>query len=383
MPLVIHHIYLYLSLQISLYLGSLDGHSTGLTGTLATGICSHQHSTLVSLTATHSEHPGPLLPVLLGLVGCLCLYARLYAVLIPSPDSCCFSAYSSFPFFHLTVTSSAFAFRQHLVSILSKIYSQAPIYLQASTINFMSFQFSDPSSRTDIVMAMQPEHNASLFQPLMGTPSRKRRRDESFGDIEFPGAAWVQDAPSAVAPSTISRPFGQVHTTSKFRTPPPTSTIRFKKTPRMSCNHGINHPAPTHKRAKPSSATTTSPNDSLMSTGGRSRSPSPSYSYSQEMHLSPEFAPATLPMKLASNPLKPPPVQGQRCHVCSRGSLITFSASNIVNCEHCDNATCGICARECTSCDETICSRCCKEKGDYTFCITCCNIMEKEKAKKS
>ncbi|KAF8449778.1 hypothetical protein BGX38DRAFT_1269828 [Terfezia claveryi] len=231
---------------------------------------------------------------------------------------------------------------------------------------------------------MQPEYTTPLFQAHLSSPGRKRRRDEpsTLGELELDLMATSWDASSTTPSSTFSRPFGntqyQVHASSK------PSALRIKhqhalRTYAAATAASIHKPSvlslPRHKRSRVA-LSSTSPNSSFTTTT-RSRSPSP-MACSQEMHLSPEFAPATLSVKTASNPIKPPAIQGQRCHICSRAQLLSF-ASTITDCEQCDKPTCGVCARDCTSCDERVCGKCCREKGDFTFCMACYGIMERRK----
>ena len=216
---------------------------------------------------------------------------------------------------------------------------------------------------------MQPEFSTSMFQSHF-SPSRKRMRDEpsSLADFDLDLMATTWETTSS---TTFTRPFSstqyQVHGTPKPK------TLRLKpRIPRVAATPSIQKPnldrhiqaSPRQKRSR-----------LTLTTPGRSRSPSP-LNHSQEMHLSPEFTPSSLPSKV-TRPIKPSAVQGQRCHICSRMQLLISSALVIKICEQCAQSTCGVCARECTSCEERVCGKCCREKGDFTFCVSCWGMRER------
>ncbi|KAI5809615.1 hypothetical protein DFH27DRAFT_606035 [Peziza echinospora] len=243
--------------------------------------------------------------------------------------------------------------------------------------------------------AMHPEYSSPMYATAAGmnatgsgSPSavaRKRRRDEgpSQEELEFVAAAaasaWGHHhhlTPTSKLPMSVAS----------------ASSKLIRQSPRMASvhnhtidgsfklhHHSNNRASPKHKRTRPASS---SPNCN-SSFSNRSRSSSP-YSNSQRMHLSPEFSHATLPTPTAGAVQQPPPSVKpipQRCHICSRLPLLTYSAIMVSPCEQCSKPACSVCARECASCDEKVCGKCCKEKGDYTFCLTCFGIMERgEKA---
>ncbi|KAF8467710.1 hypothetical protein BDZ91DRAFT_123590 [Kalaharituber pfeilii] len=229
-------------------------------------------------------------------------------------------------------------------------------------------------------MVMQPEYSSSLLPPNTTSPPRKRRRDEyqtpqlSGGGV---GAVdeWLDDTPvNTTIPSVRHHSHTHHHHfTPSFKFPSSaTAAIKLKQSSRGATAppSSTNRSSPRYKRPKPASPTS-SPFAAAAAASAisRSRSPSP-YKNSQEMHLSPEITHTTLPNRIT-------PTASQRCHICSRLQLATFSASAISNCEQCDKPTCGICTRVCARCDENVCGKCGVEVGDYTYCRPCRKVIEK------